>query len=356
MEKRILGRTGMEVTRLGYGAIKLPKVSEEVAADLLNRAIDLGLNFIDTARCYGDSEAKVGQVMAKRRDEVYLASKVIRRSRKEAEEDVATSLKLLQTDYVDLYQIHDVSTRENYEQAVGPGGSLEALRAERDKGRVRFIGVSGHDLDILMEAIETGWFDTVQASYNLANSAAAHKLHPRAEELNLGVINMKPLAGGNLLKPVELSDDGDAPKYDITADAALRFAMTNPHVTVVIPGMQAMEEVDENVAVAERFTPMPQEEAERLMDMAGSLGEGFCRGCNYCQPCKAEIEISGILQTLGYRKRFQGDWDFMHRMRVRYASFDKTVDDCLDCGDCEGRCPFKLPIREMLAEAKETLG
>ena len=356
MERRTLGRTGMEVTRLGYGAIKLPRVSEEVAADLLNRAIDLGVNFIDTARGYGDSEAKVGQVMAKRRDEVYLASKVIRRSRKEAEEDVATSVKLLRTDHVDLYQIHDVSTRESYEQAVGPGGALEAVRAARDKSRVRFIGVSGHDLDILMEAVETGWFDTVQASYNLANAAAAEKLQPRAQALNMGVINMKPLAGGNLLKPMEWREDEDAPKYDVTADAALRFAMTNPHVTVVIPGMQAMEEVEENVAIAERFTPMPQEEAERLMDMARSLGEGFCRGCNYCQPCSAEIDISGILQTLGYRKRFQGDWDFTHRMRMKYASFDKTVDDCLDCEECEGRCPFKLPIREMLAEAKETFG
>jgi len=354
MEKRALGRTGVEVTRLGYGGIKLPRISEDEAAACVNRAIDLGINFIDTARCYGNSEEKIGRVMAKRRDEVVLASKVIRRSRKEAEEDIATSLKLLQTDCIDLYQIHDVSARENYEKAIGPDGALDAVRAARDKGQVRFIGVSGHDIDILLEAIETGWFDTVQVAHNLANTGAAQTLLPRARELNVGVVNMKPLGGGNLLKPIE--QDEEALEYDITAVAAIRFCMTNPDVTVVIPGMQAIAEIEENVATANSFVPMSDEEVKRYTEMATMLGEGFCRGCDYCQPCQAEIRISGILQTLGYRKRFQGDWDFHHRMRVQYASFEKNVDDCLDCGECEERCPYDLPIREMLGEAKELLG
>ncbi len=353
MESRVLGRTGLTVSRLGYGGIKLPGISEEEAAACVNRAIDLGVNFIDTARCYGDSEAKIGRVMAKRRDEVVLASKVIRRSREEAEEDIATSLKLLQTDVIDLYQIHDVSLREQYARATGPNGALDAVRAARDKGQVRFIGVSGHNLDILLEAIETGWFDTVQVAYNLANTGAAEKLLGRAAELNVGVINMKPLAGGNLVKPVEVFDDQD--EYAVTAEAALRFCMTQPHVTVVIPGMRSLAEVEENAATAERFSPMTDEEAQRYMDMARSLGKGFCRGCNYCQPCTADINISGILTTLGLRKRFQGDWDFHHRMKERYAAFEKNVEDCVDCGECEGRCPYQLPIREMLREAHEML-
>ncbi len=351
MERRVLGRTGLEISRLGYGAIKLPRLSADEAAACVNRAIDLGVTFIDTARCYGDSEEKLGHVMAKRRDEVVLASKVIHRTREEAEEDIATSLRLLQTDVIDLYQIHDVSDRGDYERTTGPGGALEALRAARDKGQVRFIGVSGHNVDILLEAIETGWFDTVQVAHNLANIAAAEKLLPRAAELNIGVINMKPLAGGNLPKPVEQPDDDN--DYAVTAAAALRFCMTNPHVTVIIPGMQALSEVEENVATAESFTPMADDEAKRYMDMAQSLGKGFCRGCNYCQPCQSEIDISGILRTLGMRKRFQGDWDFHHRMRAQYAAFDKAVDECLDCGECEERCPYDLPIREMLREAQE---
>ena len=354
MEKRRLGRTGLEVSRLGYGAIKLPGVSAEEAVALVNRALDLGVTFIDTARCYGDSEAKLGHVMAKRRDEVVLASKVIRGSREEAEEDLATSLSLLQTDCIDVYQIHDVSMPEKYEKVVGPGGSLEALQAARDKGQIRFIGVSGHNLAVLLEALETGWFDTVQVAYNLANTAAAEKLLPRARELDLGVINMKPLGGGNLPKPVNLGDDTET-EYAVTAEAALRFNMTNPNVSVVIPGMQALNEVEENVATAEEFVPMGEEEAALFVEMASSLGEGFCRACNYCQPCDAEIDVSGILQTLGYRKRFQGDWDFYYRMRAQYAAYERTTDDCLDCGECEGRCPYELPIREMLKEAKELL-
>jgi len=354
MEKRILGKTGLEVTRLGFGGIKLPRVSEDEAAALVDRALDLGVNFIDTARCYGDSEVKIGKVMARRREEVVLASKVIRRSRADAEEDIATSLELLQTDCIDLYQLHDLSALPNYEQATGPDGALDALRAARDKGQIRFIGISAHDLTILQEAIETGWFDTIQVAYNLANTAPAEQVLPGARELDLGVINMKPLGGGNLVKPVELGDDADG-EYDVTADAALRFIMTNPNVTVVIPGMQALNEVEENAATAENFAPMADEETERLLEMANSLGEGFCRACDYCQPCEAEISISGILQTLGYRKRFQGDWDFHYRMRTQYAAFEKTADDCLDCSECEGRCPYELPIREMLKEAKETL-
>ena len=355
MDARTLGRTGLEITRLGYGAIKLPRISEEEAVACVNRAIDLGINFIDTARCYGNSEEKLGKVMATRRGEVVLASKVIRRSRQEAEEDVATSLRLLQTDVIDLYQIHDVSDREDYETATGPGGALDAVRAARDRGQVRFIGVSGHSIDILLEAIETGWFDTVQVAHNLANTAAAERLLPRAQELGIGVINMKPLAGGNLPKPAEQSGDDGAAEYEITAAAALRFCMTNPHVTVVIPGMQALSEVEENVATAEGFSPMGDEDAQRYTEMAQALGEGFCRACNYCQPCKAEIDISGVLTTLGRRKRFQGDWDFHHRMRVQYAGFEKNAEDCLDCGECEGRCPYDLPIREMLKEAQEML-
>jgi predicted aldo/keto reductase-like oxidoreductase len=354
MVKRLLGRTGLEVSRLGYGAIKLPGVSEEEAVALVNRAIDLGVNFIDTARCYGDSEAKLGRAMAKRRDEVVLASKVIRGSRQEAEEDIATSLKMLQTDWIDLYQIHDVSMRQKYERVTGPGGALEALRAARDKRQVRFIGVSGHNLDVLLEAAETGWFDTIQVAYNLANTAPAERLLPRARELDIGIINMKPLGGGNLPKPVDLAGK-DGAEYQVTAAACLRFIMTNPDVTVVIPGMRAMREVEENVSTAERFVPMTAEEARRLTEMASSLGKGFCQACDYCQPCEAEISISGILRTLGFRKRFQGDWDFQYRMRRQYAAFKKTADDCLDCGKCEERCPFKLPIREMLREAKAML-
>lgn len=340
---------------MGFGGIKLPGVSQEEAAALVNRAIDLGTNFVDTARCYGDSEEKIGHVMAKRRDEVFLATKVLRRSRAEAAEDIATSLKLLQTDCIDLYQVHDISTRESCEAATGPGGALEAILAARDAGKVRFVGVSGHNTDMLIEAIETGIYDTVQVAYNLANTAAAEKLLPRAKELGVGVINMKPMAGGQLLIPIEQQPDEDAPEYDITAEAALRFVMTNPNVSVVIPGMRAMAEVEENLAIGERFQPLSAEEIERYTEMATLLGEGFCRTCGYCLPCTEEIDIPAVLQTIGYVKRFQGDWDCRHRMVEQYHSFEKTSEDCSDCEECESKCPYKLPVREMLKEAHSTL-
>ncbi|NOZ21001.1 MAG: aldo/keto reductase [Planctomycetes bacterium] len=356
METAILGRTGLEVKRLGFGGIKLPRVeSPELAAQIVERAIDLGVNFIDTARGYGPSEERIGMVMKKRRDEVVLASKVIRRTREEAEEDIETSLRNLQTDRIDLYQVHDLSLWENYEKATGPGGALEAVQAARDAGKVRYIGVSGHELDILVEAINSGVFDTVQVAYNLANRGAAEKVIPLAKEKDMGVINMKPFAGGMMLAEVKRTDE-DADLPQITAEAGLRFCLSQPDITVVIPGMQKLEEVDENLAIAEAFRPLSDEEAEQYMKAAASLGEGFCRGCEYCQPCPEEIQVHEIMQTIGHVKRFQGDWDIFHRMKQKYQSLEKTIADCADCGECEEKCPFHLPIRETMKEAEERLG
>ncbi|MEW6358417.1 MAG: aldo/keto reductase [Planctomycetota bacterium] len=356
MQTAILGRTGLEVKRLGFGAIKLPRVANaELAAQIVARAIDLGVNFIDTARVYGNSEERIGRVMKKRRDEVVLASKVIRRTRKEAEEDIATSLRNLQTDRIDLYQIHDVSLWESYEKAIGPGGALEAVLAARDAGKVKYIGVSGHDLDVLIESINTGIFDTVQVAYNLANPKAAEKVIPLARQKNMGVINMKPFAGGMLLTEVKRTgDDADLPQ--ITAEVGLRFCLGQPDITVVIPGMQKLEEVDKNLAIAEAFRPLSKEETEPYVKAALSFGEGFCQACEYCQPCPEEIQIHEIMQSIGYVKRFQGDWEILHRMRQKYRSLEKTAADCADCGKCEERCPFHLPIRETMKEAEQRLG
>jgi len=356
METATLGRTGLTINRLGFGGIKLPRVeSPKLAADIVERAIDKGVNFIDTARVYGTSEERIGAVMKRRREEVVLASKVIRRTRKEAEEDIETGLRNLQTDHIDLYQIHDVSIWENYEKATGPGGALEAVLAARDAGKVRYIGISGHELDVLAEAIRTDIFDTVQVAYNLANRQAAEKVIPLAKERNMGVINMKPFAGGMLLTEVKRSDD-DADLPQISADAALRFCLGQRDITVVIPGMQRLEEVDENVAIAESFARLSTDELETYVKAALSLGEGFCRACEYCQPCPEGIQIHEIMQAIGHVKRFQGDWDMLHRMRQKYQSLEKNATDCADCGECEGRCPFHLPIRDTMKEAEERLG
>ena len=209
--------------------------------------------------------------------------------------------------------------------------------------------------DILIEAIHTGIYDTVQVAYNLTNRAAAEKLIPLAKEKNMGIINMKPFAGGMMLEEVQrVEEDADLPQT--TADVGLRFCLGNADISVVIPGMQKIEEVEENVQIAEAFTPLPPDEIETYVKAALSFGQGFCRGCEYCQPCPEEIQIHEIMQAYAFTKRFPGDWDIFHRMRQKYRSLEKNIDDCADCGECEEKCPFHLPIRETMKEAEQKLG
>ena len=166
MEKRRLGRTGMEVTCIGFGALPMQRCTMEEAGEVLHKALDSGINFIDTARAYTDSEEKIGRHISSRRSEYYLATKSLKRTKEGMAKDIDLSLRLLKTDYIDLYQIHNVKKREEYEQAMGPGGALEALKEAQQAGKIRFIGITGHDYDLLVEGIKTNEFATVQAPFN----------------------------------------------------------------------------------------------------------------------------------------------------------------------------------------------
>lgn len=334
MEYTTLGKTGLRISRMGFGGIPIQKVDAAVTRKLMERLVERGVNYIDTARGYTVSESYLGEALVGLRDRFVVATKSMARTKETMARDIETSLSNLKTDYIDLYQIHNPSLAE-LEQVVAPGGALEALLEAKAAGKIRHLGVTAHMATVFERALEMDWVETVMFPYNLVETQG-EALMRRCTEQNVGFICMKPLAGGAL-------ED---------ANLALRFIASNPDVSVVIPGMYDLREIDENIAALENNAPLTAQETEKIDTIRRELGTQFCRRCNYCQPCTAGISISGIFVLEGYLNRYGlGDW-----ARQRYAAMPKTAGDCVGCGVCETRCPYQLPIREMLARCKAEFG
>ena len=335
MEKRRLGRTGMEVTCIGFGALPMQRCTMEEAGEVLHKALDSGINFIDTARAYTDSEEKIGRHISSRRSEYYLATKSLKRTKEGMAKDIDTSLRLMQTDYIDLYQIHNVKKREEYEQAMGPGGALEALKEAQQAGKIRFIGITGHDYDLLVEGIKTNEFATVQAPFNAVEPKPLAKLFPLAKEMDIGRIVMKPLGGGQIENRV----------------LALRYILAQD-ITVAIPGMDHPDHVKENLAAANPIRPLTAEEKAVLDAEVAQLGKNFCRRCGYCLPCAQGIDIPATfiihLQYSRYGMKTAG--------AAKYEALPAKASACIGCGVCETRCPYDLPIRERLKQIAQEMG
>lgn len=338
LPERRLGRTGLKVRCLGLGGIPVRDRSWEVALEVVRSALDLGINFIDTARGYGDSEAKIGAAIAGRRQDVYLASKTPKRDAAGAREDLETSLRELKVDYLDIYQLHGVDEKEDLEKCLAPGGALSALKAAQQAGLVRFIGITGHNPGVLGEALKTGEFDTVMVPVNILDRFifnAEEALLPLARELDVGVIAMKPLAGGVIKEP----------------PLALRYTLSQA-VDIAIPGMGSVAEVEENVWLAGAFRPLTEAEYESLVREVQALGREVCRQCGYCLPCPQGINIREVF-------RLEGMYDRYERKREAQALYRKLTvlpDACAGCGECEKRCPYDLPIRDKLQRAAAKLG
>lgn len=334
MEYTTLGKTGLKISRVGFGGIPIQKVDAATTRRLMERLVEKGVNYIDTARGYTVSEAYLGEALQGLRDQFVIATKSMARTKEAMEKDIAISLGNLRTDYIDLYQVHN-PTPADLEQVAAPGGALEALQEAKAAGRIGHIGVTAHTAAVFERALEMDWVETVMFPYNIVETQGEALMH-RAAEQNVGFICMKPLAGGAI-------ED---------ASLAMRFIAGNPDVSVVIPGMYAVEEIDQNIAAAEDASPLTEAELAKIEAIRRELGTQFCRRCNYCQPCTAGIGISGIFVLEGYLQRYGlGDW-----AKQRYAATAKKAGDCIGCGVCETRCPYQLPIREMLARCKEEFG
>lgn len=328
MEYTNLGNTGLKVSRLGFGGIPIQRITQEEATALIRKLPEYGINYIDTARGYTVSEEYLGIAMEGIRDKFVLATKSMARTREAMEKDIETSLKNLRTDHIDLYQVHNAPPAQ-MSIVTGEGGALEALLEAKAAGKIGHIGITAHEIGTFEMALEMDWVETIMFPYNFVELQAADLIRKCAEK-GKGFICMKPLAGGAIEN----------------APLAMRFIASNKDITVNIPGMANEDELKQNVAAACDPTPISEEELREVQNIRDTLGNQFCRRCNYCQPCTMGINISFCFTINGYLTRYGlKDWAI-----GRYKGMAVEPNACIECGMCESRCPYHLPIIEMLKD------
>lgn len=335
MEKRRLGRTGLEVTVISFGALPVQRCTMAEAGLVLHAVLDQGINFIDTARAYTDSEEKIGNHISSRRAEYFLASKSMARDKAGMAQDIEISLKNLKTSYIDLYQIHNIKRKEDLEAVLASGGALEALKEAKLQGKIGHIGVTGHSIDLLLEAVKTNEFSTVQVPFNFIETMPQEKLIPLAKSLDMGIIAMKPLGGGHI----------------DTVDLALRY-LIGTDISVAIPGMDTVEQIKQNLSSVKEYHPLTAEEQNKIAAVAKDLGSNFCRRCGYCMPCAVGIDIP---QNFIFHRQYVR-YGLKDVIPKRYAGLTAKASDCIECGICEKRCPYDIPIREWLKQVAKDLG
>ncbi|MGI6071289.1 MAG: aldo/keto reductase [Blautia sp.] len=334
MEYRTLGKTGLKISRMGFGGIPIQRIDAAGTRVLMEQMAEAGVNYIDTARGYTVSESYIGEAIEGMRDKFILATKSMARTKEAMAKDVDISLHNLRTDYIDLYQVHNPNM-EQLAQVIAEGGALEALFEAKEAGKIGHIGLTAHSVEVFEKALELDWVETIMFPYNIVESQGA-KLIEECQKKNIGFIDMKPLAGGAIEN----------------ATLALRFVCSNPAVTVVIPGMAEPQELSQNLEACAKTEPLTEEEKEKIEEVKKALGSNFCRRCNYCAPCTVGISIPNVFLFAGYLQRY----DLEGWARERYATLDAKASSCIECGDCETRCPYHLPIREMMKRAAEDFG
>ena len=334
MEYRVLGKTGLKISRMGLGGIPIQRIDAEGTKKLVYQLMEAGVNYIDTARGYTVREQYLGYALEGIRDKFVLATKSMSRTKEAMAKDIDISLGNLKTDYIDLYQVHNPNMAQ-LEQVVGEGGALEALLEAKAQGKIGHIGLTAHSVEVFEKALELPWVETIMFPYNIVETQG-EALIKRCAEKTIGFVDMKPLAGGAI-------ED---------ASLAMRFLVSNPDVTVVIPGMADAKEIEQNLAAGENTAPLTAEEQKKVEEVRQILGTQFCRRCKYCAPCAVGITIPSVFLFQGYLDRYGlADW-----AKDRYGAMAVKASACVECGACEPRCPYGLPIRQMLKEAAVKFG
>lgn len=329
-----LGRTGLKVATVSFGGIPIQRSDAANTQEVINTLLEYGINYIDTARGYTVSEEYLGQALQGNRDKFILATKSMSRDYESMKADILTSLNNLQTNYIDIYQFHNVKPTY-FEKIFSPGGAYEALLEAKNEGKIGFIGGTAHSLDSLKIMVDSygDIVDTIMFPYNIVE-LQGHDTLAKAQEKGIGTIAMKPLAGGNL-------DD-----YTL----ALKFIAQSGVIDISIPGMGDKEEVIKNAEVWKNLCPLTEEELKQTEVIRKELGETFCRRCGYCTPCTIGIDIPMNFLMGNYLRKYEGLATWAHS---RYNAFPVKAADCIQCGKCEPRCPYNLPIISMLKATAE---
>ncbi len=356
MQKRRLGRTNLQVSIVGFGGTWISELSTPDAVDVVRRAYDLGINYFDTAKLDGDSEEKIGAALQEVRDRCVIATKTGSRTKKESLEDFEGSLKRLKTDRLDIIQLHGIDDEKTLAKAMSPDGSLQTCKEARKQGLVDFIGITGHKPRILTKAVESGEFDTVMVPLNILTRQALEELLPAARAQDVGVVSMKPLSAKTstlvtcLYQP-SLSLVSDEPELkallgqtnDAMVSSALRYVLSQD-VATVVPGLKSIGEVETAVKIGEEFSGITFNEQERF---TLSLGASYCRDCGQCLPCPNGINIAAILRFYTLCKSY----GLKVWAKKLYSSLEIKADKCTGCGECENKCPYEIPMIDMLRDA-----
>ncbi|MBO4484832.1 MAG: aldo/keto reductase [Lachnospiraceae bacterium] len=316
-----LGRTGITVPQNGFGALPIQRISQEDAVMLLRKAYEGGMRFFDTARAYSDSEEKLGVAFAGMRDKVFISTKTMAETAEKFRSDLETSLEKLQTDYIDIYQLHCAA------RCYGEGDELyEALKEAKKQGKIRHIGITAHKIGVAEDIVKSGLYETLQFPFSYLASERDIKLVGDCKKAGMGFIAMKGLSGGLLTN----------------SEACMAFM--SEYDALPIWGVQRESELEEWLGFFEKEVRMTDEiRAFIEKDRQELLGE-FCRGCGYCMPCTVDIVINQCARMSQMIRRAPSQsWLTEH-----WQNEMMKIENCIECGICKTRCPYELDIPNLL--------
>ncbi|MDR1689039.1 MAG: aldo/keto reductase [Clostridiales bacterium] len=325
MNYTIFGKTNLNVSRSAFGVLPLQRVGMDEAIRLLNMAYDGGINFYDTARGYSDSEEKVGNALADKRGKIVIATKTPSTEAEGFWRDLETSLKYLKTDYIDIYQFHNPK-----EVPLAGSAGYECMLKAKEQGKIRFIGVTAHRLDNAEKALESGLYDTIQFPLSAISSESEINFAKKCGEKNVGFIAMKAMCGG--LLP--------------SAAPSMAFLRDMDHV-VPIWGFQRESEIKEVLELEQNPPALTGELLSDIEKYRSELAGNFCRGCGYCRPCAAGIEIDWCARMPLLLRR--AVWQ--NFMNDHWKAEMNKINECTNCGMCKPRCPYGLDTPQLLKAA-----
>lgn len=329
MKTMRLGKTNLSVSRIGIGGIPIQRPPEETAIKVLQRCFNLGINYIDTSTAYGTSEERIGKAIPDYRDDIVIATKTGWRDKNLANECLEKSLTNLQTDYIDIWQFHNVSTSTAYKQVFKLGGAMEAAQQALEENKINHIGLSSHSLEIAQTAITSGAFSIVLFPFNFVRSEPAYELISLAQNHDVGFVAMKPFAGGSI------KDANVAIKYLLQFDTVLP-----------VVGIEKISEIEEIVEIVKGSWTLTSQDKEMMKTIHSQLEKTLCRQCGECQPCPQGVHIQMLMITKGMWRLWPRE-EFLNRwMPPSVESWTK----CNQCEECEEKCPYHLPIRQIISE------
>lgn len=372
MQYRKFGNTGVMISALGFGAMRLPEyekdgqwyVDEGKSVEMIHKAFDLGVNYIDTAYgyCHGKSEIAVGKALKGYRDKVYLSTKLPLWQVKDTSDYrrlLEEQLKKLDTDYIDFYHFHGIS-KDRWENTILKLKLLDEAMKAKQEGLIKHISFSFHDKpEFLKELIDVGVFESLLCQYNLLDQSNKDAI-AYAHEKGVGTVIMGPVGGGRLAAPSEIFKKVLGKETTSTPEIAMRFVLANPNVSCSLSGMGTMGMVEENVAVASNKEPISSTELEKINKMleeTKQLADLYCTGCDYCMPCPKGIKIPHVFRLMNYHKVY----GLTEYAKKQFADIKEGSNNgnspiaCSECGACETKCPQKIQIRVQLKQTVKEL-